>query len=126
MAKAADDDDVAEERLAWVEERLTHLVLLAIFPPRLLRAVSEGRRIDGGISCIAPDTESPWSVCPDFPDLERGWSVLSGDVPDSCSHAKGLAQDPPREPGTHDPRHQAASEEVAVHCAHGLVSGSQS
>ena len=73
----------------------------------------------------ASDVEPLWSgTCPS--DLARGGLVLSGDVPDSCSHAEEeSAQDPPRESGTHDPRHQASSEEDPVHVAQGL-SGSHS
>ena len=55
--------------------------------------------------------------------------VLSGDVSDSRAPAtlEGfVAEGPPRESGTHGPRHQTEPEGSAVHVAHGLLSGSHS
>ena len=101
----------------WVEKRLTLATALIIVPPRLPWAVNEGRRrLDDEVSI--PDFEPRSVLSPVSSDLGGGWSVPSGDVPDSRSPAileEFMAEDPPREPGTHDPRHQAGSEEPAVH-----------
>ena len=86
-------------------------------------------------TCI--DDGFPVSVAPDV-DLESrfssafggGWSVTPGDMPGSRSPATlvgVVAEDPPRDPGMHDPRHHTSSGEPAVHVAQGFgESGSQS
>ena len=78
--------------------------------------------------CSCPEAKVELLIWLDFCQYLGGRVVLSGDVPGSRAPAtlEGVvAEGPPRESGTHDPRHHSDPGWSAVHVAHGFVSGSQ-